>query len=145
MPKFSQDASKFSPNPPKIDPKAIQKASWSPSWPIVLKRYDLERPTSSQNAPKSGRKALQSVPTPSQMEPKTFSNPIFVRFSGTLFAYPKFTLNFIDTVSIFGRSFKPRTLKIMVSTKREHNFHIFFSTKNMDKNIEREPQTFPKL
>ena len=71
MPKFSEDASKSSPNPPKIDPKAIQEASWSPSWTIVLKRYDLERPTSSQNAPKSAPKTLQSVPNPSQMEPKT--------------------------------------------------------------------------
>ena len=94
MPKFSQDASKFSPNPPKIDPKAIQKASWSPSWPIVLKRYDLERPTSSQNAPKSGRKTLQSVPNPSQMKPKTLPNPLFKAFCGFFFCHSKIALNF---------------------------------------------------
>ena len=85
IPKFSQDASKFSPSPPKIDPKAIQKASWSPSWPIVLKRYDLERPTSSQNAPKSAPKTLQSAPNPSQMEPKTLPNQIFEQFFALVF------------------------------------------------------------
>ena len=113
MPKFSQDASKFSPNPPKIDPKAIQKASWSPSWPIVLKRYDLERPTSSQNAPKSGRKTLQSVPNPSQMEPKTLPNQIFEQFLRLFFSGRKFASFFCSFVAEFVCFCKSRPLKFM--------------------------------
>ena len=92
----SQDASKSSPNLPKIDPKAIQKASWNPSWTIVLKRYDLERPTSSQNAPKSGRKTLQSVPNRSQMEPKTLPNQIFEQFLRLFFSGRKFASFFLQ-------------------------------------------------
>ena len=113
MPKFSQDASKFSPNPPKIDPKAIQKASWSPSWPIVLKRYDLERPTSSQNAPKSGRKTLQSVPNRSQMEPKTLPNQIFEQFLRLFFSGRKFASFFCSFVAEFVCFCKSRPLKFM--------------------------------
>ena len=113
MPKFSQDASKFSPNPPKIDPKAIQKASWSPSWTIVLKRYDLERPTSSQNAPKSGCKTLQSVPNPSQMEPKTLPNQIFEQFLRLFFSGRKFASFFCSFVAEFVCFCKSRPLKFM--------------------------------
>ena len=113
MPKFSQDASKFSPNPPKIDPKAIQKASWSPSWPIVLKRYDLERPTSSQNAPKSAPKTLQSVPNPSQMEPKTLPNQIFEQFWRLFFSGRKFASFFCSFVAEFVCFCKSRPLKFM--------------------------------
>ena len=113
MPKFSQDASKSSPNPPKIDPKAIQKASWSPSWTIVLKRYDLERPTSSQNAPKSGPKTLQSVPNPSQMEPKTLPNQIFEQFLRLFFSGRKFASFFCSFVAEFVCFCKSRPLKFM--------------------------------
>ena len=107
MPKFSQDASKFSPNPPKIDPKAIQKTSGSPSWPIVLKSYDLERPTSSQNASKSDPKTLQSVPNPFQMEPETLPNQIFEQ-SGRKFA--SFFCSFVAEFVCFCKS---RPLKFM--------------------------------
>ena len=113
MPKFSQDASKSSPNPPKIDPKAIQKASWSLSWTIVLKRYDLERPTSSQNAPKSGPKTLQSVPNPSQMEPKTLPNQIFEQFWRLFFSGRKFASFFCSFVAEFVCFCKSRPLKFM--------------------------------
>ena len=113
MPKFSEDASKSSPNPPKIDPKAIQEASWSPSWTIVLKRYDLERPTSSQNAPKSAPKTLQSVPNPSQMEPKTLPNQIFEQFLRLFFSgckFASFICSFVAEMVCFCKS---RPLKFM--------------------------------
>ena len=113
MPKFSQDASKSSPNLPKIDPKAIQKASWSPSWTIVLKRYDLERPTSSQNAPKSGPKTLQSVPSPSQMEPKTLPNQIFEQFLRLFFSGRKFASFFLQFCGRICLFFSEPTFKIM--------------------------------
>ena len=113
MPKFSEDASKSSPNPPKIDPKAIQEASWSPSWAIVLKRYDLERPTSSQNAHKSGPKTLQSAPSPSQMEPKTLPNQIFYQFLRLFFSGCKFASFFCSFVAEFVYFCKSRPLKFM--------------------------------
>ena len=113
MPKCSQDASKSSPNPPEIDPKAMQMASWSPSWSIVLKRYDLERPTSSQHAPKSAPKTLQSVPNPSQMEPKTLPNQIFEQFLRLFFSGRKFASFFCSFVAEFVSCCKSRSLKFM--------------------------------
>ena len=113
MPKFSQDASKSSPNPPKIDPKAIQKASWSPSWTIVLKRYDLERPTSSQNAPKSAPKTLQRVPNSSQMEPKTLPNQIFEQFLRLFFLVANLHRFFCSFVAEFVCFCKSRPLNFM--------------------------------
>ena len=113
MPKFSQDASKSCPNPPKIDPKAIQQASWSPSWTFVLKIYDLERPTNSQNTPKSGPKTLQSVPNPSQMEPKTLPNQIFEQFLRLFFSGRKFASFFCSFVAEFVCFCKSRPLKFM--------------------------------
>ena len=145
MPKFSQDASKFSPNPPKIDPKAIQKASWSPSWPIVLKRYDLERPTSSQNAPKSGRKTLQSVPNPSQMEPKTLPNQIFEQFLRLFFLVVNLHRFFCSFVAEFVCFCKSQPLKFMrprsvslTSTR----FGMF--RKKYQKSSKNLPETCPK-
>ena len=85
---------KTHPNPPQTLPKAIQKASWSPSWTIVLKRYDLERSTSSQNAPKSGLKTLQSVPNPSQMEPRRSQIRFLNNFCACFFLVVNLHLSF---------------------------------------------------
>ena len=146
MPKLSQDTSKSSPNLPKIDPKAIQEASWSPSWTIVLKRYDLERPTSSQNAPKSGPKTLQSVPNPSQMEPKTLPNQIFEQFLSLFFSGRKFASFFFSFVAEFVCFCKSRPLKFMrprsvllTSTR----FGMF--RKKYQKSSKNLPETCPKL
>ena len=145
MPKFSQDASKFSPNPPKIEPKAIQKASWSPSWPIVLKRYDLERPTSSQNAPKSGRKTLQSVPNPFQMEPETLPNQIFEQFWRLFFSGRKFASFVCSFVAEFVCFCKSRPLKFMRPRSvllTSIRFSIF--RKKYQKSSKNPSETFPK-
>ena len=150
MPKFSEDASKSSPNPPKIDPKAILKASWSPSWPIVLKRYDLERPTSSQNAPKSGPKTLQSVPNPSQMEPKTLPNQIFDQFLRLFFSgrkFASFSCSFVAEFVCFCKSrpskfMRPRSV-LWTSTR----FGMFRKkvSKNHRKNLPKPPQNRGKI
>ena len=141
MPKFSQDASKSSPNPPQIDPKAIQKASWSPSWTIVLKRYDLERPTNSKNAPKSGPKTLQSVPNPSQMGPKAFPN----RFLSDLFAFVfPFWICIVFSLSLY-RLFvnfsKLEPLILSLLSRRNAIFCKIAVSKKMRKNT---PKTGPK-
>ena len=77
-PKSSQNSSQTLPNPPKssqippkIDPKSIQKASWSPSWANAWKKLDFERPKNGQEAAKSAQKRPQTGPNPPQMEPKT--------------------------------------------------------------------------
>ena len=144
MPKFSQDASKSSPNPPKIDPKAIQKASWNPSWTTVLKRYDLERPRSSQNAPKSGPKTLQSVPNPSQMEPKPLPNQIFEQVLRLFFLVVNLHCFFCSFVAEFVCFCKSRPLKFMrprsvllTSTR----FGMF--RKKYQKSSKNLPETFP--
>ena len=145
MPKFSQDASKSSPNPPKIDPKAIQKASWSPSWTIVSKRYDLERPTSSQNAPKSGPKTLQSVSNPSQMEPKTRPNQIFEQFLHLFLSGRKFSSFFCSFVTEFVCFCKTRLLKFMcprIVLLTSTRFGMF--RKKYQKSSKNPPETFPK-
>ena len=66
--------------PPKIDPKSIQKPSWSPSWANARKKLDFERPKNGQEAAKSAQKRPKAVPNSSQMEPKTLPKPIFGRF-----------------------------------------------------------------
>ena len=145
MPKFSQDASKSSPNPPKIDPKAIQKASWSLAWPIVLKGYDLERPTSSQNAPKSGPKTLQSVPNPSQMEPKTLPNQIFEQFLRLFFSGRKLASFVCSFVANFVCFCKSRPLKFMRPRSvlwTSTGFRMFRRTEQ--KSSKNPPETFPK-
>ena len=80
---------------------------------MVLKRYDLERPTSSQNAPKSGPKTLQSVPNPSQTEPKTLPNQIFEQFLRLFFSGRKFAAFFCSLVAEFVWFCKSRPLKFM--------------------------------
>ena len=145
MPKFSQDASNFSPNPPKIDPRAIQKASWSPSWPIVLKRYDLERPTSSQNAPKSGRKTLQSVPNPSQMEPQDFPKSDFPALFGFVCFWSQiciFVLQLCGRMCLFLKSrpskfMRPRSV-LLTSTR------LCIFSKRYQKSSKNPPETLPK-
>ena len=73
---------KCSPNLPKIEPRWIQKAFWRRSWTHVWKKIDFERPQNGQEAPGSAPKMPQTVPNPSQIEPKTFSNPISGWFFG---------------------------------------------------------------
>ena len=67
-------------NPPKIETKSIQKASWVPSWTHARKKLAFERPKSHPKTAKSVQEMPQSVPNPSQMEPKTFQNLILKRF-----------------------------------------------------------------
>ena len=142
MPKFSQDASKSSPNPAKIDPKAIQKASWSPSWTIVLKRYDLERPTRSQNAPKSGPKTAQSVPNPFQTEPQDFPKSDFPALLGVVCFWSQiciFVLQFCGRICLF---FKEPTFKIHAPTQCFVDFHMFGHV--FEKNIKNRRKILPK-
>ena len=105
--------SKRGPKPPKIDSKAIQKASWSPSWTHVFKRYELERPTNSQNAPKSGPKTAQSVPNPSQMEPQDFPKSDFRVLLGLFVSGRKFAFLFCSFVAECVCFLKSRPLKFM--------------------------------
>ena len=71
LPRPSQIPPKSSQILRKIEPKSIQKPSWSPFWTNALQKLDCERPQNGQEAPKSDQKTPQSAPTPSQMEPKT--------------------------------------------------------------------------
>ena len=87
-PKIGPNPLKTLPNPPKIDPKSTQKASWSPSWTNLLTKLDFERQKNAQEAPKSAQERPQTVPNPSQMEPKTFPKPIFKRFISLYFPIP---------------------------------------------------------
>ena len=73
----SQTLPKPSQNRAKIEPKSIQKASWSLSWINALKKLAFERPKNGQEGPKSAQETPQTLPDPSQMEPKTFPNPMF--------------------------------------------------------------------
>ena len=80
LPRPSQIIPKSSQILRKIDPKSIQKPSWSPFWANALQKLDFERPRNGQEAPKSDQKTPQSAPTPSQMEPKTVPNPFLEHF-----------------------------------------------------------------
>ena len=142
MPKFSQDASKFSPNPSKIDPKAIQKASWNWSWTIVLKRYDLEHPTSSQNAPKSGPKTTQSVPNPSQMEPKTLPNPFFKAFCGLFFPIANLPRFFIDVLLIFRNFSRAQHMK---NSGFPIGKHYILQSRHFQEKLEKSSKKPPKI
>ena len=77
LPNPSPNPPKPCQNPPKIEPKSIQKASWSLSWINALKKLAFERPKNGQEGPKSAQETPQTLPDPPQMEPKTFPNPIF--------------------------------------------------------------------
>ena len=101
LPNSYPNPSQTVPKPPQSDPKSIQKASCSPSWTNALTRYDLERPKNHQNAPKIGQKVAQSVPTPSQMEPKTVPNPLLKQFPGSFFPTPNLHCFFFDFLLIF--------------------------------------------
>ena len=106
---------------------------------------DLERPTSSQNAPKSGPKTLQSFPSPSQMEPKTLPNQIFEQFLRLFFSGRKFASFFCSFVAEFVCFCKSRPLKFMrprsvslTSTR----FGMF--RKKYQKSSKNLPETCPK-
>ena len=66
-----ENVPKTLPEPSKIDPKSIQKASWTPSWTHGWKKINLEHQKNGEKAPKSAQKTDQTVPNPSQIEPKT--------------------------------------------------------------------------
>ena len=87
LPRPSQILPKSSQILRKIDPKSIQKPSWSPFWINALQKLDFERPRNGQEAPKSNQKTPQSAPTPSQMEPKTVPNLFLEHFFGLIFPY----------------------------------------------------------
>ena len=87
MPQLVQILSRLSPIPPKssqilrkIDPKSIQKPSWSPFWINALQKLEFKRPRNGQEASESDQRRPQSAPTPSQMEPKTVPNPYLEHF-----------------------------------------------------------------
>ena len=141
-----------SPNSPKTHPsplhplqKSIQKASWSPCWANVLKWYDLESPTNNQNAPKSDPKTFQSVPNPSQMEPKTLPNQIFEQFLHLFFSGRKFASFFCSVVAEFVCFCKSRPLKFMRPRSvslTSIRFSIFW--KKYQKSSENLLETCPK-
>ena len=80
LPRPSQILPKSSQILRKIDPKLIQKPSWSPFWINALQKLDFERPRNGQEAPKRDQKTPQSVPTLSQMDRKTVPNPFLEHF-----------------------------------------------------------------
>ena len=88
---------KCSPNLPKIDQRSSQKAFWNPFWTHIWKKIHFECPQNGQDAPGSAPKRLQTVPSPPQIEPQIFSNPIFGWFSSTyyhIFNSLGFSINF---------------------------------------------------
>ena len=81
--KTSPEAPQILPKPSKLDLESVQKASWKPCWANALKKLDFQDRQNDQEAPKRGprpprgaQEMSQSVPNPSQMEPKTLPNPI---------------------------------------------------------------------
>ena len=111
LPNPSPDPPKPSPNPPKMEPTSIQKASWSLSWTNALKKLVFECQKYGQEAPKSAQETSRSLPEPSQMEPKTFPNPIFKLFFTFYFPIPKLHRFFWYFCSFFCQTFKSRILK----------------------------------
>ena len=146
MPKFSQDASKSSPNPSKIDPKAIQKASWSPSWTHVFKRYELERPTNSQNAPKSGPMTARSVPNPSQMEPQDPPKSDFRALFGFVCLWLQICMFFWQFCGRICLFFKEPTFKIHAPTQCFVDFHTSgLVSKKISKIVEKSSRNPPQI
>ncbi len=68
---------------PRIDPKGLL----DPILDLYLKKDGFR---ASKKQSKSAEKTAQTVPTPSQMEPKTLPNPLFKAFCN-LFCHSKFT------------------------------------------------------
>merc|ERR1711985_133727 len=62
LPRPSQILPKASQILRKINPKSIQKPSWSPFWINALQELDFERPRNGQEAPKSDQNTPQSAP-----------------------------------------------------------------------------------
>ena len=104
LPRSSQILPKSSQILRKIDPKSIQKPSWSPFWINALQKLDFERPRNGQEAPKSDQKTPQSAPTPSQMEPKTVPNPFLEHFFGSYFPIRNLHGFLMDFCLIFASS-----------------------------------------
>ena len=133
------------PKPSQNRSKSHPKGLLEPILDHCFKRYDLERPTSSHNAPKSGPKTLQSVPNPSQMEPKTLPNQIFEQFLRLFFSGRKFASFFCSFVAEFVCFCKSRPLKFMrprsvslTSTR----FGMF--RKKYQKSSKNPPETYQK-
>ena len=109
--KSSQDPAKSSPNPPQIDPKSFQEASWRPCWTSACKKLDFyrpkngqETPQNGQEAPKRGQEAPRSLPKPSQIEPRTLPNRLFMSFFRLYFPTPysyRFFIHFLSFVVDF--------------------------------------------
>ena len=137
--------SKRGPKPFEMDSKAIQKTSWSPSWTHVFKRYELERPTKSQNATKSDPKTARSVPNPSQMEPQDFPKSDFRILFGFVCFWSQmciFVLQFCGRICLL---FKKPTFKIHAPTQCFVDFHTFgHISKKILKSSKNPPETLPK-
>ena len=88
----------------KIDPKSIQKPSWSHFWANALQKLDFERPRNGEEAPKSDQKTPQSAPTPSQMEPKPVPNAFLEHFFGSYFPIRNLYGFLMDFCLIFASS-----------------------------------------
>ena len=80
-PKPSQNLPRTLPKPPKIDPKSIQKASWSPSWTHVGKKCDLKKQKTGPEAPKSAQETPKTVPTPPKWSPRPSQIHVLSKFS----------------------------------------------------------------
>ena len=75
LPRPSQIPPKSSQILRKIDPKSIQKPSWSPFWINALQKLDFERQKNSQEAPKSAQETPQTIQTPPKRRPR-LSKPL---------------------------------------------------------------------
>ena len=76
--KPSQNLPKTLPEPSKIHPKLRKKAFWTPSWPHTGQELNLGEPKNHQKAFQNAQRSAQTVPNPSQIEPKTLPNPMSV-------------------------------------------------------------------
>ena len=121
---------KSSPILSQIDPKSIQKPSWSLSWANAWKKLDFERPKNNQEASKSAKmrpktvpERPKSLPNGAQDLPKsnlsTFCLPLFYNSKFT----PIFHRFFIDSLSIFC---KLLTASILQNHAKTYVFSMFF-------------------
>ena len=132
---------KCSPNPSKTLPNSTQKASWSPSWSHAWKKLYFERPKYEQKSPKSGPKRPQTVPTPSQMRPKTLQIRFFGEFLACylqLYNFFVFCSNFSWISHVFVRADLQNSCAHAAFCWLPHVLACF------EKSIKNHRKTFPK-
>ena len=88
-PKMEENPLNTLPNPlqirPQMDPKSLQKPSWSPFWANAWKKLNFEWPKNGQATAKSTQRRPKTTPNPSQREPKTLLKLILVGFLDAFF------------------------------------------------------------